>query len=513
MEIIGFELLKIILSGKMIAIYIIHDNFKKLQGVIYMKYFRRIVAFLLVMAISFSYISFETDDVYAASKSCKYFKIAKDTYTTTVGKTLAIKATTVKGIKAKNIRVAYNENFVIIKSAVLKGTSLKVKIKAIKAGTTTLRIKVKDKSLSLKVKIKKGANTSPTTASKATTEKTKATEVKPTTTEKANANTTTEKASTTQVATTTEKATTTQVAATTEKANASANATEKATTTETATTTAKAATTEYPANAKEISISEFTRRVVKAFVEGKSSYTFTGVVTGYDNSESNISNALDEELEYVGVVGNYGVTGNYIRHCHKISITSSRSWKGEWSDKLKDYEYTYTYKVSWNESVVNNEAAVNQELSRIVNSLSLDKKSDIDKIRTVHDYIAGRFKYDQSNNDSSHNVYGALTTNTAVCQAYALLMSRLLNMVGVDTMYVPSSNHAWNLVKYNGLYYNVDSTYDDPITNYGDTINHDFYMLSDADIIRIDDTNSHNRMSKFLTERFTSTYPTAKVSL
>jgi hypothetical protein len=151
-----------------------------------MKYFRRIVAFLLVMAMSFSYVSFETDDVYAASKSCKYFKIAKDNYTTTVGKTIAVKATTVKGIKAKDVKVSYNQKFVNIKSAILKGTSLKVKIKALKAGTTTLRIKVKDKSLSFKVKIKAGAATSTTTTSKATTEKAKAT------TEKAKA--TTEKA-------------------------------------------------------------------------------------------------------------------------------------------------------------------------------------------------------------------------------------------------------------------------------------------------------------------------------
>ncbi|MBQ4231679.1 MAG: hypothetical protein II699_00230, partial [Lachnospiraceae bacterium] len=321
-----------------------------------MKYFRRIVAFLLVMAMSFSYVSFETDDVYAASKSCKYFKIAKDNYTTTVGKTIAVKATTVKGIKAKDVKVSYNQKFVNIKSAILKGTSLKVKIKALKAGTTTLRIKVKDKSLSFKVKIKVGAATSTTTASKATTEKTKATEAKPTTTEKANANTTTEKASTTQVATTTEKTTTTQVAATTEKADTSANATttEKATTTEAATTAAKATTTEYPDNAKEIPISEFTRRVVKAFVEGKSSYTFTGVVTGYDNSESNFANAFDEELEYIGVIGDYGVTGNYIRHCPKVSINAARSWKGVWSDKLKAYEYIYTYKISWSEDLVNN---------------------------------------------------------------------------------------------------------------------------------------------------------------
>lgn len=78
------------------------------------------------------------------------------------------------------------------------------------------------------------------------------------------------------------------------------------------------------------------------------------------------------------------------------------------------------------------------------------KAHDIVCVNTT--YVAG--DYDQS-------AYSAIMLGETVCAGYAKMFSMLANGVGIDTIGVLGSNHAWNKCYIDGAWYNVDSTWDD----------------------------------------------------
>lgn len=96
-----------------------------------------------------------------------------------------------------------------------------------------------------------------------------------------------------------------------------------------------------------------------------------------------------------------------------------------------------------------------------------DTMTDLQKALVLHDYLCDICLYapDSSTNDlpDYHSAYGVFNNGITVCAGYALAYSYLLNALDIPCQYVVSSTmaHAWNLVKIDGLWYNVDLTFDD----------------------------------------------------
>ena len=63
------------------------------------------------------------------------------------------------------------------------------------------------------------------------------------------------------------------------------------------------------------------------------------------------------------------------------------------------------------------------------------------------------------------------------CNGYALAFYLIIDECGILCDYVAGYNHAWNIVKLNGLWYNIDVTWDD--TN--NKINYDYFLKGKAD--------------------------------
>ncbi|MCR5823141.1 MAG: hypothetical protein K6G60_01810 [Lachnospiraceae bacterium] len=131
---------------------------------------------------------------------------------------------------------------------------------------------------------------------------------------------------------------------------------------------------------------------------------------------------------------------------------------------------TYKYAVTTGNTAFlkDTELAAVNEIERISEKLGLDKMNDIDVVVTVHDYIINNTKYDTAYRDISHTPYGLLTEHRAVCDGYAnsFLIFMLLNGIDCKTVegVAKGESHAWNQVKLEGKWYNVDVTWDDPIT-------------------------------------------------
>ncbi len=100
-----------------------------------------------------------------------------------------------------------------------------------------------------------------------------------------------------------------------------------------------------------------------------------------------------------------------------------------------------------------------------------DGMSDLEKALVLHDYLVREVDYDYENflleniPASSFLLDGVFVQRVAVCAGYADAYSLLLSLCGIDSYYISSEtmNHAWNIVKIDGEWYHVDTTWDDPI--------------------------------------------------
>ena len=113
------------------------------------------------------------------------------------------------------------------------------------------------------------------------------------------------------------------------------------------------------------------------------------------------------------------------------------------------------------------EEHINNELTRIVNSITTKNMSDIDKIKVINKYIIDRYEYDDSL--VSNNVYSALTTGKTICQGYAMTAYKMFSLVGIENKIVIGEldgiAHGWNIVKVDGKWYNLDVTNNDVTNN------------------------------------------------
>ena len=142
--------------------------------------------------------------------------------------------------------------------------------------------------------------------------------------------------------------------------------------------------------------------------------------------------------------------------------------------------------------------------------------TEFQKELKLHDYLVEhcRYSYGSDSNDNEFRAYGALIEGEAVCNGYAEAMALLLSCAGVENQYVvgtatsgsraaqaaeagesevqeKAENHAWNLVKLNGTWYHLDTTWDDPIGD-KDIVSHAYFNMSD-ELMERDHTWDHEK--------------------
>ena len=99
-----------------------------------------------------------------------------------------------------------------------------------------------------------------------------------------------------------------------------------------------------------------------------------------------------------------------------------------------------------------------------------------DREKKIHDELISRVKYD-TNAPMNQSAYSALVYGRTVCAGYARALQYLLQQFDIPCYYVTGyagENHAWNIVKLDDGYYNVDSTWDDTNPN-----TYDYFNCSD----------------------------------
>lgn len=254
----------------------------------------------------------------------------------------------------------------------------------------------------------------------------------------------------------------------------------------------------------------------------------------FENQEKIVENIREcLKKHYIKIAINFDSQGEYIEDIEKIA----REWvelamqptgvptEGDYLRyQIGNYKISYTIdEKAFNSKyrifiepvyylTLEQEEEANEKVDEILESLNIsENSSDIEKINVIYDYI-----YDEINYDSIHKknkfyqldstIYAALVYNNASCQGFSLVANRLLLEAGVDNKIITGyaqrdeeniEYHAWNLVKVDGLYYNMDITWDKQ------TETKDYFLKSNRTFY------THTRDEEFSTEEFIKRYPDA----
>lgn len=140
------------------------------------------------------------------------------------------------------------------------------------------------------------------------------------------------------------------------------------------------------------------------------------------------------------------------------------------------------------------EAAADEILAQID-----QEASDYEKVKYVYETLIRNTEY-QLDSPDNQNIYSVFINHASVCQGYAKATQYLLNRLGIDCSLVlgtvdTGEVHAWNLVKLDGSYYYVDTTWGDAsyqingseadIPDYcPPEINYDYLCVTTAELLR-----------------------------
>lgn len=159
--------------------------------------------------------------------------------------------------------------------------------------------------------------------------------------------------------------------------------------------------------------------------------------------------------------------------------------------------YTYHLTFTYYDNAAQ-EKALDAEIVKVMNSLNLGGLSEYQKIVKIYNYICRNIEYDYEHDSDyypQYTAYAALVNKIAVCQGYATLFYRMCLMQSIDARIIVNEDHAWNIVRLGGKYYNMDSTWDAG-TNY-----YDFFLRCNANFW------DHDRYPEYNTASFNRKYP------
>lgn len=132
-------------------------------------------------------------------------------------------------------------------------------------------------------------------------------------------------------------------------------------------------------------------------------------------------------------------------------------------DKTVAIDFSGSYPITAEEAL----ARKNQIMQAVQPVLAgIDEGADeYDKVKYVFETIIRNTEYDLDAPDNQ-NIYSVFAGGVSVCQGYAKATQYLLNQLGVECTLVQGmvddgEGHAWNLVRVDGSYYYVDTTWGD----------------------------------------------------
>ena len=165
---------------------------------------------------------------------------------------------------------------------------------------------------------------------------------------------------------------------------------------------------------------------------------------------------------------------------------------------------------------VDSSTDLSKSIKNILAKIITSDMNELDKVLAIHDYITYNVDYDYDNYlkntipSESYTAEGALKTGRAVCSGYALLFYEMAKAAGLNAEYITGTadngsgngkqGHAWNQVKVDGTWYNLDVCWDDATWEGKKSDDHSsnsyFYCLVSDSVLYKDHFSDSNNVNK-----------------
>ncbi len=189
----------------------------------------------------------------------------------------------------------------------------------------------------------------------------------------------------------------------------------------------------------------------------------TSFTINYQGDTSNIQAEMNQIFEEI-------FEDHYLKHSFQFYSWSAGGYVND-----IDIEFNVAYITTKAQ-----EDFVDSEVTRILGEIITPDMNDHQKVKAVNDYIVANVAYDETYINNS--AYAALAEGTTVCNGYALLAYKMLQEINVEILFVvgdAGEPHGWNLVKIDGNWYHLDTTWNDPTPDVPGRILYNYYNLTD----------------------------------
>lgn len=203
--------------------------------------------------------------------------------------------------------------------------------------------------------------------------------------------------------------------------------------------------------------------------------------TEYNNDINNLTLNNGEGFKEI-----IGILNNFV-HPYNSSNNIKLTYGG-------DYTLGITVNKAYNDEEIN-------KINKIVNSVIEEKITNNtppkEKIKIIHDYIIDNTEYDKLKYENkedttykSNTAYGVLVEGFGTCNGYADAIAIFLDKLNIINYKISNDEHIWNLVYLDGIWYHLDLTWDDPISDMN--INRDTYFLITTEVLEKLNDGTHN---------------------
>lgn len=190
--------------------------------------------------------------------------------------------------------------------------------------------------------------------------------------------------------------------------------------------------------------------------------------TAYDILTTSYQAAIEAFIYENPDVFYLDVTKMYINFEKKTQL-----FKTQYNIYINNYESDNYLAEGFNSKEEIDECEAKIELLRDAILEKINGKSDLEKLRYIHNYLIDNIDYETTiSQPNIYNIYGALILKECVCEGYAKAFQYLVSAAGFENVIIngkatntigETENHAWNYVKIDNAWYAVDTTWDDPI--------------------------------------------------
>ena len=221
-------------------------------------------------------------------------------------------------------------------------------------------------------------------------------------------------------------------------------------------------------------------------------YLYYGLNSGKDSyigiCDEVYENCIQDLLDIVYNTNFIGDVNNFVHPFNKLAFMSLNY-------SYYDNEFTVNITHEYSEDEINEiEAYVDNKIKTLIT----DDMTDREKIKIIHDDIINNTKYDILKIDDiydetykSQNAYGVFFQGYGICSGYTDAMAIYLYELGIKSYEINGLDHIWNLIKLDDNWYHLDATWDDPISDVGDYLIYDYFLIDSNKLHELDKSPSH----------------------